>query len=66
MHRTRRSHNERLEGARERYALWSARGIAGQIAILDERLGEGQGAHKERARLTRQLQRRQQIEERTI
>lgn len=59
MHQTPR---DRRLGARDRYAQSSARGPKCQIAMLDERLGEGVGATKERARLARLFEERQRLE----
>ena len=43
----------RVEEAKERLVAWQALPVAEQVSTLDRRLGEGQGAKKQRARLAK-------------
>lgn len=45
----------RLQEAQAREAAWRALGPAEQLALLDRRLGKGQGAKKQRARIAAAL-----------
>ena len=60
-----RRRNERRETAKENLEARHARTPQAQLTLLDERLGVGIGAHKERARLQTILQRLEDQKQKT-